>query len=138
MKTVADIMSRDIVSLSPDDSIQYAAQQMCDIDVGIMPIADGNKLIGVVTDRDICCRAVAPGRNASQTSVKSIMSEEVVTCSPDTAISEAVELMSERQIRRLMIVDDERQLVGIVAQADVATEPGLQKATEELVERVSH
>lgn len=138
MKTVSDIMSEDIVSLSPDDNIQYAAQRMCDIDVGIMPITDGGELLGVITDRDICCRAVAMGRNASQTSVRSIMSGEVVTCGPGTDVKEAVGLMSEHQIRRLMIVDDDRQLVGIVAQADVATEPGLQQATGTLVGRVSH
>lgn len=138
MKTVSDIMSVDIVSLSPDDNIQYAAQQMCDTNVGIMPVVEGETLIGVITDRDICCRAVAPGRNTMQTSIRSIMSKDVVTCGPDTEVREAVDVMSEHQVRRLMIVDDKRQLIGIVAQADVATEPGLQQATEELVGRVSH
>lgn len=138
MKTVSDIMSGDIVSLSPDDNLQYAAQQMCDTDVGIMPVVEDGELIGVITDRDICCRAVAPGRNAAQTSVSSIMSRDVVTCGPDAEVQEAVDMMSEHQIRRLMIVDDERQLIGIVAQADLAREPGLKKATEELVGRVSH
>lgn len=138
MKTVSEIMTREVMSLSPDDSIQYAAQQMCDIDVGIMPIVDGRKLIGVVTDRDICCRAVAVGEDVGQTSVRSIMSTEVVTCNAGADVEEAVELMGEYQIRRLMIVDNEQQLVGVVAQADVATEPGLQRETEELVERISH
>lgn len=138
MKTVSDIMTRDIVSLSVDDSIEYAAQQMCDIAVGIMPVTDGKKLIGVITDRDICCRVVAAGKNAAQTSVESVMSRDIVSCSPEADVSEAVELMSEHQIRRLMIVDEKRQLVGIVAQADIATEPGMKRETEQLVGRVSH
>ncbi|HEX7028353.1 MAG TPA: CBS domain-containing protein [Gammaproteobacteria bacterium] len=138
MKTVSEIMTRDIVSLSVDDSIEYAAQQMCDIDVGVMPVTDGKKLIGVITDRDICCRVVASGKNAAQTSVESVMSPDIVSCSPETDVSEAVELMSEHQIRRLMIVDEKQQLVGIVAQADIATEPGMKRETEQLVERVSH
>src|SRR5690606_27885839 len=116
MKTVSEIMSREIVSLSVDDSIEYAAQQMCDIEVGLMPITEGGKLIGVITDRDICCRVVAAGKDAGQISVDSIMSTDLVSCGPDTDISEAVELMSEHQIRRLMIVDDQQQLIGIVAQ----------------------
>ena len=138
MKTVSEIMTRDIVSLSVDDSIEYAAQQMCDIDVGVMPVTDGKKLIGVITDRDICCRVVASGKNAAQTSVESVMSPDIVSCSPEADVSEAVELMSEHQIRRLMIVDEKQQLVGIVAQADIATEPGMKRETEQLVERVSH
>ena len=138
MKTVSDIMTEDVVCLSADDSIEYAAQQMCDIDVGIMPVTEGGKLIGVITDRDICCRVVAAGKDAGQTSVESVMSTEIVSCGPQADISEAVELMSEHQIRRLMIVDDSEQLVGVVAQADIATEPGMQRETEQLVERVSH
>jgi len=110
---------------------------MRDADVGILPVTDGNQLLGVITDRDICMRVVAEGREPAVTYVQQVMTKDIVTCPPDTEIRQAIEMMTRKQIRRLMIVDQNRQLVGVVAQADVARDESLDHETERLVEGVS-
>jgi|SRR5690554_366042 len=137
MKTIADIMTRQVESISQNENVQKAAQMMRDANVGILPVTDGNQLLGVITDRDICMRVVAEGREPSITYVQQVMTKDVVTCPPETEIREAIEMMTRKQIRRLMIVDQNRQLVGVVAQADVARDESLDKETERLVEGVS-
>ena len=137
MKTIADIMTRDVESIAPSENIQRAAQIMRDADVGSLPVTEGKKLLGVITDRDICVRAIAEGKEPTVTYVQSIMTENVVTCPPNTEIRKAVDMMAQHQIRRLLIVDENRQLVGVIAQADVARENNLNQETGRLVEGVS-
>lgn len=137
MKTIADIMTHQVESISQNENVQQAAQMMRDLDVGILPVTDGGKLLGVITDRDICMRVVAEGKEPGITYVQQIMTKDVVTCSPETEIRKAIEMMTRNQIRRLMIVDQNRQLVGVVAQADVARDENLDRETERLVEGVS-
>src|SRR5690606_41495307 len=114
MKTIADIMTRQVESISQNENVQKAAQMMRDANVGILPVTDGNQLLGVITDRDICMRVVAEGREPSITYVQQVMTKDVVTCPPDTEIRQAVELMPRQPIRRLRSVGPSRHPVGEV------------------------
>jgi CBS domain-containing protein len=119
MQTVKDVMTPNPETLSSGDSIRHAAELLRDIDVGIAPITENKKLIGVVTDRDICIRAVAEGVDLDS-DVGRIMSTEIVTCAPQASVDEAVDLMSQYEVRRMLVVDDAKELLGVVAMADIA------------------
>ena len=116
---VADIMTRDVTVARPTDSIQAAARQMAQINVGSLPVCDGEKIKGMITDRDITVRAVAEGRSFD-TLVTEVMSNEVEYCFDTDDADEAADKMAGSQIRRLPVVDKDKRLVGIVALADVA------------------
>src|SRR5690606_41032257 len=105
MKTIADIMTRQVESISQNENVQQAAQMMRDADVGILPVTDGNQLLGVITDRDICMRVVAEGREPAGTYVQQVMTKDIVTCPPVTEIRQAIEMMTRKQIPRLKIVE---------------------------------
>ena len=102
------------------------------LEVGPLPVCDGERLVGVVTDRDLAVRAVANGRDPNRTAVVEAMTPELVYALEEQGIDDAVELMREHEIRRLPIVDDRRRLVGIVALADLATRSGATMASEAL------
>jgi len=133
---VKDIMSRDIASLSSDDSIERAAQLMKQYDVGSIPVCSQEKIVGIVTDRDIALRATARGQKSQQQTVSDIMSSNPVVGSPDMDVHDAARIMSEKQIRRLPIVD-QNNLVGIVALGDISVEPDLQDNAEEALKNIS-
>jgi len=114
-----DIMTRDIFVVSPDTSIQEAAQAMQQQDIGALPVCDGQKILGMVTDRDIAVRAVAKGLHP-QTAVGVIMSDDVSYCLVDDELDEVRELMSKKQIRRLPIIDAKRNLAGMISLGDIA------------------
>lgn len=118
----SDIMSKSIVSLSSNDTIERAATLMKEYDIGSVPVCDGDKVIGIVTDRDITLRAVSSGANPSSETVKNVMTTNPVTASPDMNLEDVSRIMSQQQIRRIPIVENER-LVGIVSLGDLATEP---------------
>ncbi|UZJ77287.1 CBS domain-containing protein [Fictibacillus sp. KU28468] len=118
MKTISDIMTTNVDSCSPQDSIYEIAVKMKQDDVGVIPVCEGKKLLGVITDRDIVIRAVAEKKQGS-TKVTDVMSSELITGSPDMNIEEASDLMSKDQIRRLPIVENSN-LVGIVSLGDIA------------------
>lgn len=102
---VKDIMSKEITSLSSEDSIEKAAQLMKQCDVGSIPVCSQEKVVGIVTDRDIALRAVAEGQNVKQQKVRDIMTSNPVVGNPEMNIDDAVRMMSENQIRRLPIVE---------------------------------
>jgi len=116
---VQDIMTRAVHSVRPADSIAEAARSMVENDVGFLPVIDGRDLVGVVTDRDIAVRAVAAQAD-SHSPVRRIMSEDVATCSPDDDVEDALETMSNEQVRRLPVCDDRDEVVGIIGLADAA------------------
>lgn len=120
MSKIADIMSTDVRTIQPQESLRRAAQCMQELDVGALPVCDGERLLGMVTDRDIAIRAVAGGLNPDQACVSDIMSPEVQYCTADQDSEEAKRLMGDRQIRRLPVIDAERRLVGIVSLGDLA------------------
>lgn len=134
---VKDVMSKDIVSLNSEDSIERAAQMMRQFDVGSIPICDNSKkLVGIITDRDITLDCVASGANASQQKISDFMTSNPVTGNPDMDIYDAIRVMSRQQIRRLPIVEN-NNLIGIVSLGDISQESILQDNAEVALKNIS-
>ena len=133
---VKDIMSNNIVSLSSEDSIERAAQMMKQFDVGSIPVCSQEKLVGMVTDRDIILRSVATGTNGNKQKISEVMTSNPVTGNPDMDVHDAAKIMSDEQIRRLPIIQN-NNLVGIVSLGDISVEPNLQDNAEEALKNIS-
>lgn len=121
MQKLTDLMSRDVKVISPETSIREAATQMREGDFGMLPVGENDRLIGAITDRDIAIRAVAQGKEG-HTKVREVMSEGIAWVFEDQTVEDAAKMMSERQVRRLPVVDRKKRLVGIVALGDFAVE----------------
>jgi CBS domain-containing protein len=121
MKKISEVMTSEVQVVQPDDTLQDAAAMMAEQDVGALPVCDGSRLQGMITDRDIAVRAVANGR-AADTLVREVMSEDVIWCSEDDDTQDVLGRMGDRQIRRIPVVDANRNLVGIVSLGDLAIE----------------
>ena len=121
MQKLKDLMSRDVKVISPDMSIREAAKQMRDGDFGMLPVGENDRMIGTISDRDIAIRAVAEGKGAD-TKVRDVMSDGVAWAYEDNSVEEAVKIMSERQVRRLPVLNRDKRLVGIVALGDLAVQ----------------
>lgn len=119
---VSEIMTRAVETVSPGDTIQVAAKMMDELNVGVLPVCDGRRLVGVITDRDITVRATSAGKAPDGCNVAEVMTAEVDWCLEDDAVDEAAEKMQARQIRRLPVVDRDRRLVGILSLGDIATD----------------
>ena len=135
-KTVREVMTSNPCSIDADKSVAYAAKMMRDEDVGIAPIVEGDRLVGVLTDRDIAVRVVAEGRDPEQVKAAEVASRDVVTLDPEQDLDEALRLMARHQVRRLPVVEEDGRLVGVVAQADVARVAD-ERHTGEVVEQIS-
>jgi CBS domain-containing protein len=134
-KSVRDEMTEDPRSIGASASVVEAAQLMREQHIGSLPITDDEKLVGVITDRDITTRVVAEAADPQSTSVGDVHSRDLITVEPDTDLEEALQLMARHQVRRLPVVESDR-LVGIVAQADIALSEN-EKTTGELVGAIS-
>jgi CBS domain-containing protein len=132
---VREIMSRDIACLRSDDTVERAAQLMKQYNCGSIPVCTQDKIIGIVTDRDLTVRSLASGQDKHQR-VGDIMTKEVVFGSPEMDVNDAARLMSDRQIRRLPIVEN-NSLVGILALGDISLEPAYQDSAEEALKSIS-
>ncbi len=110
---------------------------MDELNVGPLPVCDGDKLIGMVTDRDITVRATSAGRDPNTTSVREAMTADVVYAYEDQDVRDAARMMSEQQIRRLPVIDRDNRLVGIVSLGDIAAETGDDRLSGEVLEQVS-
>lgn len=122
---IAEIMTRDVHVASPDDLIQDIARQMAENDIGFLPVGENDRLVGMITDRDIVVRHVADGRDG-KTRVGDIMTTDVRYCFDDDELSEVARHMGDEQIRRLPVINRDKRLVGIVSLADAARgDPGL-------------
>lgn len=119
-KKVKDVMTAKCEWISPDTSCTEAAQKMRDQDIGFLPVGENDRLIGMVTDRDIVVRCTAEGHDPKQTQVRSVMTEKTYYCFDDDNIEEVCENMGDMQVRRLPVVNRDKQLVGIVSLGDVA------------------
>lgn len=117
---VSDIMSCGVELVNPDDSIQSAAKKMAEADVGFLPVGENDRLVGMVTDRDITLRAVAKGKNPKSTKVREIMTDKVLYCTQDDEVEDAADNMASLKVRRLPIVNDEKRLVGVLSLGDIA------------------
>ena len=117
---ISEIMTPDPELIDPTASIRDAAQRMKNEDIGALPVGENDRLIGMVTDRDITMRAVAEDRQPSSTSVREVMSEKIYYCFEDDAVEDAAKCMAENQVRRLPILNRDKRLTGIVSLADIA------------------
>ena len=125
---VSDVMTSNPQTISPSTPILEAARLMRDEDVGPLPIVEGSRLVGILTDRDIVVRTVAEGKDPQSTTVGQIASKQLVTVDPEQGLDEAARLMAKHQVRRLPVCEEDGRLVGIVAQADLALETSEQQA----------
>ena len=136
-ESIRDVMTSNPQSLESGSSAVDAARIMRDEDTGIVPVVEGDRLVGTVTDRDITVRVVAEGKDPSSTTVGEISSRELVTIDPQQDLDEALRLMARHQVRRLPVVEEDGKLVGIVAQADVAKHASSER-TGDVVEDISN
>jgi CBS domain-containing protein len=122
MQTIQDVMTRNVKSISPEDTVRRAAELMKELDVGVIPVVDGAKLVGMLTDRDITIRSTAAGQDPSKTRAGDVMSTDVRTCYATQTVEEVLAEMGDVQIRRVVVVDQaSHSLVGIVSLGDMAT-----------------
>jgi CBS domain-containing protein len=134
---VKEIMTHNAEVVSPDDTLEQAARKMEELNIGPLPVCEGNRVVGILTDRDITVRATAAGCDPKKTVVHEIMYYNIIYCYDDQDVSEAAKLMSEKQIRRLLVMDRANDLVGIVSLADLATEARDEGRSGEVLSKVS-
>ena len=116
-----DIMTTEVEVIRPDDTLQIAAQKMRNRDIGFLPVCDGERLVGALSDRDITVRAIAEGLDPKNTRVKEVVHSRVIWCFDDQSVSAAVKKMKENQVRRLIVIHHEnKQLAGVVSLGDLA------------------
>lgn len=135
--TLKEIMTQDVESIPADTTIHNAAQKMASLNVGVLPVVDGEELVGVITDRDIAIRAVAEGMEPDVATVRDVMTASAECCHDEDQVERAAELMEQRQIRRVLVVDEDDCLCGIVSLGDLATRTGDHDLPEEVLEEVS-
>jgi CBS domain-containing protein len=132
---VGELMTPDVEIVAPDDTLHTAARMMADLDTGALPVGENDRLVGMITDRDITIRAVAEGRDPNTTKVRDAMSEHIRFCFEDEDTQEVGHKMSDWAVRRLPVLNRDKRLVGIVSLGDLATggaEQESQKALEEI------
>jgi len=122
MQQLRNIMSTDVRTISADSSVQDAAKKMDDENVGVLPVCDGDRIIGIVTDRDIIIRSTSAGQEPSKTSVRDVMSAPVTFGFDDWSLEEAAATMKQNYVRRLPVLDNDRRLVGMVTADDLLIE----------------
>lgn len=119
MNTVEHLMTDDSITVTMQDNVYEVAVKMKENDIGFVPVVDGNKLLGVITDRDLVIRGYAEKKSGS-TAIEEVMTTDLITATPHTSVDEAIELMGRHQIRRLPVVDN-GNLIGVIAIGDLAT-----------------
>jgi CBS domain-containing protein len=134
---VSEAMTADVVTVSPQASVIDAARLMRDSDIGPLPVCEDGRILGMLTDRDITVRAIASGKAPESTRVADVMSPEVVSCLESDDVRRAAEIMQSAQLRRLLVVNGDGRLAGIVSLGDLALQTGDEELTGETLERVS-
>jgi CBS domain-containing protein len=140
MKKCSEVMTKNPACCLPSDAVSQAAQWMKRENVGSIPVIESEqskKLIGIVTDRDLALKVVADGRDAKTTKVADVMTRTIITCHADDDVQKAVDAMAKNQLRRIPVVDSESKIVGIIAQADVATRVDQPEGTARMVKDIS-
>lgn len=132
-----DVMTDHVECIAPDATLQGAAAKMKSMDVGSLPICDNDRLIGMITDRDITLRSVAGGQDPRQQHVRDVMSQDVIYCFDDQEVSEVGELMSKKQVRRLPVLNRDQRLVGIISLGDLAIQTGDDGLAGDALEAIS-
>lgn len=134
---IKDVMTKSVETVRPDQTLQEAASRMKSLDVGPMPVCENDRLVGMLTDRDIVVRAAAEGRDVRTTKVRDAMTPDVAVCSEDDDVKDAADTMKQRQIRRLVVVDGQKRVAGIVSLGDIAVDTGDEKMSGRVLEEVS-
>jgi len=140
MKKCNEVMTKNPVCCLPDDMVAKVAQLMQSENIGSIPVIENvqtQKLVGMVTDRDLALKIVAKGHDAKSTKVEAVMTRQMVTCQAEDDLQIALDAMAEYQLRRIPIVDNDNRIVGIIAQADVATRVDQPQKTAEMVKEIS-
>ncbi|HEU0295377.1 MAG TPA: CBS domain-containing protein [Anaerolineales bacterium] len=140
MKKCNEVMTKNPVCCLPNESVTKAAELMKSENIGAIPVIENEqtkKLVGIVTDRDLALKVVAEGRDAKSTKVGAVMTHKVVTCRADDDLQKALDAMAEHQLRRIPVVDNDNTILGIIAQADVATRVDQPEKTAEMVKEIS-
>ncbi len=125
---IREIMTQDVECASPDTSVREAAERMRSRDIGSLPVCEGKRVVGIITDRDITIRSTASGSDPSSTKVGAVMTREIVSVKPDDTLKDAERIMHDRQLRRLPVVDENGELVGYLAMAKIARKESPAKA----------
>ena len=135
---VRELMTRGVQCVRPNDTVQEAAQKMRDLNIGPLPICgDDDRLVGMLTDRDVTVRVVAEGLDPWTCKVRDVMTPNIIYCLEDQDVTEAAQLMKENQIRRLVVLDENKHLTGIVSLGDLAVEGGDEELAGHTLEAVS-
>jgi CBS domain-containing protein len=134
---LSDIMTSNPVVLGPDTMLREAAQKMRELDSGVMPIGENDRLVGMLTDRDITVRATADGKDPNTTPVREVMSSDVLYCFEDEEIDAAARKMAQHQVRRLIVLNREKRLVGIASLGDLAVHAPSNRLPGDVTEAVS-
>ena len=135
MAAISELMTREVRTVSPDTTLQQAAQLLQELDIGSLPVCNGQRLLGMVTDRDMTVRGTAAGLPPQSTAVKDVMTESVAYCLETDSVDDVMRKMGERQLRRIPVIDGERNLVGIVALGDLATNRA--RNTDKVLRKIS-
>ena len=131
-----EIMSDSVEVIHPDDTLQTAAEKMRDRDIGFLPVCDGERLIGVLTDRDLITRALADGLESKATLGRDLVTSPAIYCFDDQSVEEAAKLMHDNQIRRLVVLSRDKQMVGVISLGDLAMTAS-DKLTGDVLQSVS-
>ena len=134
---VSDVMTRDVEVIGPDATLREAAQKMKTLEVGPLPVSDGRRLLGMVTDRDITVRATAEGLDPNTTRVSDVMTKGTIYCFADQDVREAARIMERERIRRLVVLDRAKNLVGVVSLGDLAVGGANKKLMGQTLREVS-
>lgn len=133
---VGDVMHRHAIWISPETPLAEIANKMRDEDIGALPVGENDRLVGMVTDRDVAIRGFSQTRDPLQTTARDVMSEPIVFCREDSELEDAVHIMENRQIRRLPVINDQKRMVGMLSLGDVAA-AGSPSLCNEAVKSVS-
>ena len=140
MKMISEVMTKDPICCLPLHTAAAAAELMKNGNIGSIPVIEDEQtrtLVGIVTDRDLALKIVAERRDVNATNVEAVMTRPVVTCRADDDLQKALDAMSEHQLRRIPVVDEDNRIVGILAQADVATRVDQPEKTAKMVKEIS-
>ncbi len=140
MHTCETVMTKNPICCQPSDSVMKVAQWMKRENIGSIPVIENDetrKLVGIVTDRDLAMKVVGQGADPKSVQIEAVMTYKLVTCRPDDDIQRALDMMSEHQLRRIPIVNDENKILGIISQADVAIRVNQPEKTAEVVKDIS-
>jgi CBS domain-containing protein len=134
---VNQIMTKDVECISPETSLQEAASRMKSRNVGFLPVCDKDRPVGAITDRDLTIRAIAQGQDAKQTKVKDVMTKDVFFCFEDQEAEECARYMSEKEVRRMLILNRDNKLVGVISLGDLAQAKIDQRIAAETLRHIS-